>query len=77
MITDNSVYCIKFSDMKYCEKPLNVQIGNCIFSEKGIKLNIQTDQLTVQGVLKFNEITPIQYDIMGPFNMLLINTNHP
>ena len=70
MITDNSVYYIKFSDLKYYEKPLHIQIGNCIFSEKCIKLNIQTDQLTVQGVLKFNEITPIQYDIMEPFQFV-------
>lgn len=70
MIMDNSVHCIKFPDLKYCEKPLRIQIGNCIFSEKGIKSNIKTSQLTVQGVLKFNEISPIQYDIMGPFQFV-------
>jgi len=70
MITDNSVHCIQFPDLKYSKKPLCIQIGNCIFSEKGIQLNIQTNQLTVQGVLQFNEITPIQYDIMGPFQFV-------
>lgn len=70
MITDNSVHCIQFPDLKYCENPLHVQIGNCIFSEKGIQLNIKTNQLTVKGILKFNEITPIQYDIMGAFQFV-------
>lgn len=48
IITDNLVHSLQFSDLKYCEKPLYIQIGNCIFSEKGIKINIQTDQLSVQ-----------------------------
>lgn len=70
IITDNSVHCIYFSDLKYCERPLYIKIGNCIFSEKGIKLNIKTSQLTLQGVLKFNKISPIKYDIMGPFRFV-------
>lgn len=70
IITNNSVHCVQFLDLKYSEKPLRMQIGSCIFSEKGIKLNIKTNQLTVQGVLKFNALFPIQYDIMGPFQFM-------
>lgn len=70
IITDNLVHSVQFSDLKYCEKPLRIQIGRCIFSENGIKINIQTNQLSVQGVLKFNEISPIKYDIMGPFRFV-------
>lgn len=70
IITDNSVYHVQFLNLKYREKPLHIQIGNCIFSEKGIKLNLKTSQLTVQGILKFNDFSPIKCDIMGPFQFV-------
>lgn len=70
IITDEKAYCIPFSNLTYHNKPLYIQIGNSVFSEKGMKLNIKTDQLTVQGFLKFSKIFPIQYDIMGPFKFV-------
>lgn len=70
IITDNSVVNIPFQDLKYREKPLHIKIGNCIFSENGMKLNIHTKEIKVQGILKFSEIFPIQYDIMGPFKFV-------
>lgn len=38
-----------------------------MFSDKGIKLDIKTDKLTACGTLKFDNLSPIRYDIMGPF----------
>lgn len=70
IITDDSVVNIPFQDLKYREKPLHIKIGDCIFSEKGMKLNIHTKEINVQGILKFSEISPIQYDIMGPFKFV-------
>lgn len=70
IITDNLVVNIPFQDLKYMENPLHIKIGNCIFSEKGMKLNIHTKEIKVQGILKFNEISPIKYDIMGPFKFV-------
>lgn len=67
IITDDSVFCLPFSKLKYHEEPLFIKIGNSIFSEKGVKLNINTDKLTVQGALRFDILSPIRYDIMGPF----------
>lgn len=45
-------------------------MGRNIFSEKGIKLDIETDKLTAKGVLRFGKLTPIRYDIMGPFKFV-------
>ena len=70
IITDDNVFRLPFSGLKYIEKPLLVKIGNNIFSEKGIKLNIKTDALTAQGALRFGELSPIRYDIMGPFKFI-------
>lgn len=67
IITDNAVFNIPFSSLEYSEKPLHVNIGNCVFSENGIKLDIQNDKLTISGELQFRCISPIRYDIMGPF----------
>lgn len=70
VITDDAVFNIPFQTLKYQEKPLHIKIDDCIFSEKGIKLNIHTKGITAQGTLKFCQFSPIQYDIMGPFKFI-------
>lgn len=70
IITDNEAFSLPFSHMRYSEKILSVIMGRNIFSEKGIKLDIETDKLTAKGVLRFGKLTPIRYDIMGPFKFV-------
>lgn len=70
IITENNAFCLNFPELNFREKPLAVKIGNNIFSEKGVKLNIKTDNLKVLGTLRFGKSTPIQYDIMGPFKLI-------
>ena len=41
--------------------------SGCIFGSDGIKLNINSNVLSAVGELKFDRLTPIKYDIMGPF----------
>lgn len=40
------------------------------FGEKGIRLAIDTAQLTVTGKLDFGPLNPLRYDIMGPFALV-------
>lgn len=70
IITDNKAFCLPFSYMRYSDNSLFVITGKNIFSEKGIKLDIETDNLTAKGVLRFGKLTPIRYDIMGPFKFV-------
>lgn len=70
IITDDAAYNIPFDYLQYQESPLSVRIGNCIFSENGIKLNIDTQELNIYGVLKFNNLYHAKYDIMGPFRFV-------
>ncbi len=70
IITDEAVFNIPFDSLKYSEKPLCVNVEKCEFSEKGVKLNINKDELTIIGKLQFCCISPIKYDIMGPFCIL-------
>lgn len=70
IITDEEVFNIEFDSLQYYKKPLCVNIGKCVFSENGIKLNIKNDKLAISGELRFIGISPIRYDIMGPFCFL-------
>ena len=67
IITDDEAFNIPFDTLEYTKKPLCVKIGNCIFSERGINLDFQSDDLTLKGALDFEDFSPIGYDIMGPF----------
>lgn len=67
IITDDRAINIPFDTLEYSEKPLCVKIGNCIFSLEGIFLDFQSDNLTLEGSLNFEFLSPIRYDIMGPF----------
>lgn len=67
IITDSEAHQLPFPQIKLREKPLFAKLGRNIFSQNGIKLNINTKKLNVHGTLKFGKLTPIRYDIMGPF----------
>lgn len=49
-----------------------VRTGNCIFSPRGLKVEIPG----IRGVLKYSGITPLKYDIMGPFSVLPMQCSH-
>jgi len=70
MITDNAVFNIPFHSLQYQENPLTIKIGENVFSEKEIQLNMKYDKLSANGVLHLYDILPIRYDIMGPFKFI-------
>lgn len=70
IITDEEVFNIPFENMEYKEKPLCVNLGDCVFSENGIVLNIKNENADVTGKLDFSNLSPIKYDIMGPFSVI-------
>ncbi len=70
IITDDKAINISFDTLEYREKPLYVKIGNCVFSHEGIILDFNDDGLTLEGKLYFEKLSPIRYDIMGPFKFV-------
>jgi len=70
MITDNAAFNIPFHSLQYQENPLTIKIGENVFSEKEIQLNMKYDKLSANGVLHLYDILPIRYDIMGPFKFI-------
>jgi len=69
IITENDVWNVKYPYEQFsCHgNKLQVKIGENSFFEQGLKLNIKTDEITASGSLKFGPLSPIRYDIMGPF----------
>ncbi|HIW74503.1 MAG TPA: tocopherol cyclase family protein [Firmicutes bacterium] len=43
------------------------RMGESVFSEKGICLRLRTDSVCAAGTVRFRGLTPLRYDIMGPF----------
>jgi len=69
VITNTNSYNINypFSEFLVDKDKLEVVIGNNIFSERGVKLHIESEDISISGNIKYGELTPIKYDIMGPF----------
>lgn len=70
IITDDAVFNIPFKSLQYCENTLAVKIGENLFSENRIRLNIKNAKLSANGTLYFSVLSSIQYDIMGPFKFV-------
>lgn len=70
IITDDAVCTVPFTDLQYQKKPLHIKIGNCVFSQAGIRLDLHTEQADAEGLLRFGAFTPLRYDIMGPFQYI-------
>lgn len=49
--------------------------GN-IFSRKGIILDIRTSRLSLTGKIRYRELCPISYDVMGPFRHFPMECRH-
>lgn len=65
IITDEGAFFVPFDEWNYSEKPLRIEIGSCVFSRNGIVLNVENAQ--IRGKLRFSAMSPVKYDIMGPF----------
>lgn len=67
IITDDNAWTVTFPAERYKRKGKNISIGANRFSERGIRLNMRTPDLFVKGKIDFGALSPLKYDIMGPF----------
>lgn len=67
IITDHDARTVTFAGDVFRRRGENIFIGENRFGKKGIRLAINTPQLTIKGDLKFGPLCPLKYDIMGPF----------
>lgn len=47
-----------------------------IFTRKGIRLNINTPEISLKGTIRYGKLSPIRYDIMGPFCLFPMECRH-
>ncbi len=59
------------------KKRFFVKIGENIFCEKGIRIYIKTNEITIKGKLYYSPFTVLRTDIMGPFRFFpIMQCNH-
>lgn len=79
IITNHNSYYIKYDykDFLVSDDKLTIKIKDNIFSKKGIIINIINKDIIIKGKLDYKDITPIKYNIMGPFSLLpFMECNH-
>lgn len=67
LITDERSWNITFPDTALYIDNSCVEIAGNYFGREGIRLDLQTPELTARGKLSFGTFSPLRYDIMGPF----------
>ena len=69
VINDEGAWNLVFpaSEFRQGQGGFPVRIGNNRFGAKGVQISVSQPGCTVEGKLRFGPLTPIRYDIMGPF----------
>lgn len=72
IIWNEKAYSLNFKKEDYLvdRRQSKVIIGNNIFSQRGIKINIRTKEIHIQGVIRYGALSPLNYSIMGPFEFI-------
>ncbi len=70
LITENQAWTIPFPAELFLRTNRNIYIGENRFGKDGIRLCIETPQVTVTGELFFGRVWPLKYPIMGPFTIV-------
>ena len=76
VVTDTQAYIVHYPLEQYRRCGQMVAIGDNIFSPRGVKVDISTESLRLQGRLCYGKLTPISGDIMGPFRFFPMECSH-
>ncbi len=66
-ITENDAWTVEFPNEAFRRTGKTVFIGANRFGQDGVWLEVNTPELRARGRLEFGPLTPLKYDIMGPF----------
>lgn len=70
IITESNAWSVEFPANAYRRTGRTISIGKNQFGENGIRLAIRTPDLNIKGKLDFGTLTPLKYNIMGPFSFV-------
>lgn len=67
LITDAGAWFVPYPGQAMRRDGEEILIGENRFGRNGLRLDLQAPGLCAQGELRFGALTPLRYDIMGPF----------
>lgn len=72
IITNDKSYHIVFPFESFHKQKdtFYIKIDHHTFSDQGINLHLNNQDLMISGSLTFKELSPLKYDIMGPFQYI-------
>lgn len=70
LITDHNAWNVTFPPEMFTKQGKKIWIGENQFNQNGLQLKIRMPGLTVNGNLNFGTLSPLRYDIMGPFAVI-------
>lgn len=74
IITEDGAWIVSYSGNAFHRTGRSItdgmSIGKNRFGKNGIRLEIREPKLSVKGILRFGPLSPLKYDIMGPFAMV-------
>lgn len=70
VITNDGVWAVSFPGDIFCHVGKKILIGENRFGKNGMYLSVHTPELNIKGKLDFGPLTPLKYDIMGPFALV-------
>ncbi len=75
IITDKGAHCVKYPFEQFDAglNELYVRIGRNIFCDRGVVLDIDTDDIFVNGVIAYGEFRELSGSVMGPFKNMECN----
>lgn len=73
----NHYFTFPASSFRACEDRFALQLGDNLFTRRGVRLKLETPELKVRGELHYGSLKPPRYDIMGPFSLVpYLQCNH-
>uniref|UniRef100_UPI004055E8C4 hypothetical protein n=1 Tax=Agathobacter sp. TaxID=2021311 RepID=UPI004055E8C4 len=69
-ITDDGVWNAAYKKNAFYRAGKQIKVAKNYFSEKGMSLSVDKKGLLVNGNIRFGKMTPLKYDIMGPFSVV-------
>ncbi len=72
VVTEKAAFCapMPWDSFRSDKGPLHIALGGCTFGAEGISLDLHADGLCAKGRLAFGPLSPVRYDIMGPFRFV-------
>ena len=70
IITEKQAWTVEFPIEEFRRRGKTISIGRNRFGERGVRLAVHVPGLDVKGKLDFGALSPLRYDIMGPFSLV-------